>query len=225
MKRMGLLMMMSAIGLLVFGQTKHTELNELSFVLPVMYNKTTVTNVYGPTRSISGTGISYGSGIQYKRTISRNIYVKLGVGFFAQNFSLRRPYNDDDFVALLRTTRSYSYYCLERQLGLGYSTSIKNRYVFDVSANYHMYNSFRQRYSSRDYQNTTITKYQYRFASMVSLMPSLQRKLSETMAVSGGLILPLYTSWKKDPRFDENRNDRYGPSVHIGIQLGVHYRF
>lgn len=217
--------MMSVIGLSGFGQTKNRELNELSFVLPVMYNKTTVTNVYGPTRSITGTGMGYGLGVQYKRTISGNVYVKLGVGVFAQNFSLRRPYEDDDFVSLLRTTRRYSYYCLEPQLGLGYRTSINNKYVFDMSANYHMLNSFRQQYSSRDYQNTTITKYQYRFASMVSVMPSVQRKLSETMAVSTAVILPLYTSWKKDPRFYENRNDTYGPSVHIGIQLGVHYRF
>ncbi len=225
MKKTGLVLFLPLICIIAMGQQNHAESNELSIGLPVLFNKTTVTNVFGPARSISGTGLGYGLSVQYKRYFTKNVYAKLGLGFFAQNFSLRRPYQDDDFVSLLRTTRKYSYHCFDQLIGVGYTSPSKGKYAWDVSVNYHFFKSYRQQYNSRGDQNITVTKYQYQFGQMLTILPSLQRKLSEKMRVSAGLVLPLNTLWHKDPRFYEDRNDRYGPSLHIGLQLGVHYRF
>lgn len=208
-----------------FSQTNNVEANELSFAVPILYNKTTITNVFGPTRQISGTGVSSGISVQYKRILSNGIYAKLGLGYFAQNFSLRRPYEDFDFTALLYTTRKYTYHCWEQTIGVGYSISTSKKSVLDISANYHRLNTFKQKYYSRDDLNITETRSKYHFSSMVSVVPSIQRKISDKIKISTGIIIPILTSWKKDLRFDENRNDTYSPSLHIGIQLGVHYNF
>jgi hypothetical protein len=224
-KRSILLSLMFVTYLVGFSQTDYAETNELSFNLPILYNKTTITNVYGPTRQISGTGISSGINISYKKIISNGIYVKIGLGYFAQNFSLRRPYEDSDFILLLRTTRKYTYHCLEQLLGLGYKSMIGKKYFFDVSANYHQLRTFKQKYFSSDGQNITETKYQYQFASILSVTPSFQRTISDKIKISTGIVIPVITSWKKDIRFDENRNDTYSPSFHLGIQIGVHYHF
>lgn len=225
MRRSILLSLMGLTHLVGFSQTDKVESNELSFNLPVLYNKTTITNVYGPTRQISGTGISSGVNISYKRVISNGIYVKIGLGYFAQNFSLRRPYNDFEFTTVLYTTRKYTYYCWDQAIGLGYKTAFSKKYVFDVSANYHRLSTFKQKYTSRDDINITNTNYRYQFASIISLLPSIQKKVSEKIQISTGLIIPVMTSWKKDVRFAENFNDTYKPTLHFGVQLGVHYNF
>lgn len=208
-----------------FSQTDYAETNELSFNLPILYNKTTITNVYGPTRQISGTGISSGINISYKKIISNGIYVKIGLGFFTQNFSLRRPYKDLDFVSLLRTTRKYNYHCLEQLIGLGYKSRIGKKYFFDLSVNYHQLKTFKQKYFSRNDLNITETKYEYQFASILSVTPLFQRTISDKIKISTGIVIPVITSWKKDIRFAENRNHTYGPSFHLGMQMGIHYHF
>jgi hypothetical protein len=76
-KRSILLSLMFVTYLVGFSQTDYAETNELSFNLPILYNKTTITNVYGPTRQISGTGISSGINISYKKIISNGIYVQI----------------------------------------------------------------------------------------------------------------------------------------------------
>jgi hypothetical protein len=225
MKRSILFPLILVTRLVGFSQTDKVEGNELSLNLPVLYNKTTITNVYGPTRQISGTGISSGINISYKRFISNGIYVKIGLGYFAQNFSLSRPYEDSDFTLVLYTTRKYTYHCLERLIGIGYKSVIGGKYFFDVSANYHQLRTFKQKYFSRDDLNITETNYRYQFASILSIAPSFQRIISDRVKFSTGIVIPVITSWKKDVRFAENRNDTYRPSFHLGIQMGIHYNF
>lgn len=225
MRKSILFLILVATSLTGFGQLSKAKVNELSLGIPVLYNKTTITNVYGPTRPISGTGVSTGISVYYNRTISNGIYVKVGLGYFAQNFSIRRPYEDSDFTTVLYTTRKYTYHCWEQTVGVGYKIALTKKYVFDVSANYHRLSTFKQKYSSRDDLNITKTNSRYYFASMISIIPSLQRTVSDKIKISTGIIVPVLTSWKKDVRFAENRNDTYSPSFHLGIQLGVHYNF
>lgn len=206
-------------------QKNDSSVNEFSIAIPVLYNKTTVTNIYGPTREISGTGVSSGIGVYYKRILSNGVYGKFGLGYFAQNYSIRRPYKDFDFTSLLNTTRKYTYYCWEQAIGIGYKTDIKNNYLIDFSATYHRLNSFKQKYTSLNNRNITVTRNNYHFASMILLTPSIQRKFSNKINISAGILVPVFTSWKKDERFDENRNDKYNPSIHMGLQFGVHYKF
>ena len=203
-------------------EKKHT----LSISVPVFYNSTTITNVFGPTRQISGSRLSFALRASYEHSLTKQFYLKAGVGMFIQSFGSERPFEDFEFVSLLMSTKKYSYSTVEFSAGGGYRKKINAKNELDLGLTYHMLYSFRQKYVPRnDYYAPTITNNKYVFAHMINPSININRKLNSAFSFQYGITIPVLTRWRKDRRFDENPAEFNKPTFHIGATIGVKYHF
>lgn len=111
------------IGALISSSVVSQSLSEkkraIVLSVPVLFNATTVYNVLGPQRDISGTGISNGISISYEQSVSKLLYIKVGTGLFTQRFTLKRPFFDFTPPDLGMATKKYIYNCYEFVVGGG----------------------------------------------------------------------------------------------------------
>lgn len=198
----------------------------LSISVPVFYNSTTITNVYGPTRQISGSRLSFALRASYEHSLTKQLYLKAGIGMFIQSFGNKRPFEDFEFVSLLMSTKKYSYSNIEFSAGGGYIKRINAKNELDLGLTYHMLYTFRQKYVPRDeYYAPTVTNNKYVFAHMINPSININRRLNNAFSFQYGVTIPVLTMWRKDRRFDENTSEFYKPSFHIGATIGVKYHF
>ncbi|MBV9986046.1 MAG: hypothetical protein JO301_00085 [Chitinophagaceae bacterium] len=199
--------------------------DRISIAIPVIWNNTTITNVIGPRRQISGNGISTGLEISYNHPVSKDLFAIGGIGYFNQVFGINRPV--DYSVSIYQpfyTTSGYSYQCIELIAGLGYQGKTHGGYFFTGDITYHYLHSIRQKYPVKNPEPPQINRKSISFGHMLDVSTGINRIVSSKVSVGCGLVVPVIMRLRKDAIFEENTKESYTPSIAVGLTLSLHYR-
>jgi len=217
-----------------FAQTivnHKSDKNQLSLLIPIILNATEVTYyITGNPRQTTSTTFSYGLEANYSRAIFRGFRVSAGVGYFKQRFSNQRPFNYAyDSSLLLLSTKKYAYDNIKYSISLGYKHELKH-VVLQESISYHHLWSFRQKYvpsmlTAMSYRKYQVEQQEYSFGKMVTINADVIKQIDPKFSVAFGLIIPIYTKWRKDQIFWENTNDYYHSKYGIGASVSIIYNF
>lgn len=103
---------------------------------------------------------------------------------------------------------------------------ITDKKSLDIGLTYTASFSYKQTFFPRDilYQ-PTVTTNSNQFAHIVSTAVTINRSISQRTSLQYGLILPIFTRWRKDARFSENTTEFYSPRLQIGATIGLKFHF
>jgi hypothetical protein len=201
----------------------------------VIWNKTTIYNSYSGARAkdITGNAISNGINLNYSRTIYKNLFAKIGAGYFKQKFGMQRGFDYEEthtISGLYYSTEYYSYSTLTYFGGVGYNTIIGEKYNLRFLAAYNFFNTYKQEFK-HDFNglpgniNPQIRKDSYAFGSSIVLQPGISRPLYKNFRIGIDILLPVYNKWRKDKIFREDMNEFYGSDFSIGGSINFIYHF
>jgi hypothetical protein len=225
MKSINLLTACTFLSLFVVAQKKAGP-NQLGFSLPVIRNNTSITNDYGLVRTFEGAALSYGLNLHYSRKIYKGLSLRSGIGYFRQKFGVQRPFNYDDFTNLLFYTKHYHYDNIHWLLGLGYEYRLSSKYALTGDLTYNGLYAYRGTFTP-DFQGRKpqVVKNDFSFGRMVNIGLGLNRTLCRRFSVGAGILLPVYTQWRKDNIFWENDHDFYASISNIGMNISFNHHF
>ena len=211
------------------------KVNEVALSSTFIWNNTTIFNSYSGARAkdISGNALSNGININYSKSIYRNFYGKIGIGYFKQKFGIVRPFDFRETVIstnLLYSTKYYQYKNFNYFIGFGYSKNLSNKYSVKISTIYSFLNSFKQEfnnggYTSREFGNPQTRKEKYHFGNSLITQAGLFREVYKNYKIGVDLLLPVYNKWRKDEIFREDSNEFYGSNFSIGTSINLIYSF
>lgn len=180
----------------------------------------------------SGTAISYGATITYSKNIYKGFFATVGIGYFKQNFGIRRPFdfNGDTITNFGYYTKKYSYENINWIIGLGYDHELNKNYSLHGGLFFNTLYSIRQKYIPSKLTNYTFKKYQvetnsFFFGQVLNLNVGANKKLSPNLSVGADLVLPVHTKWRKDKIFREPENKFYRSKFSIGTSISFKYNF
>lgn len=209
MKKHFLFILLLAASFNGYSQNENDKINAIGISIPVIWNNSNgVFYSAGRRQKPSGKATSFGLSVNYTRSIYKNLYGIVGIGYFKQNFNIIRPFNFDGDVAtnLLYSTKKYNYQCVTLSGGLGYSFKINRKFKINTSANYTLPYSFKQtyeptRYSGAEFKKIQINKLKMQVGDFVNLSLGLEYKISQKISLMPNLIIPIITKWKNDKVF------------------------
>lgn len=204
--------------------------------IPMLWNSSN--GVYyglGRRKEPSGEALSYGINLQYSKSIYKNIFGTVGIGYFNQVFGIKRPidYRMPNIPDILIFSKFYAYNSFHFFAGLGYKQSLGQKFALKGQATYNLYHSFRQRYTPTitNFGGNQINKDSFGLGRMVNLHIDLERKLSKNISVGLGLIVPVLVEWKDDDTMfyklgygDDEQRIAYN-KFSIGTNLFCNYNF
>ncbi|MEJ7679958.1 MAG: hypothetical protein WKG06_19285 [Segetibacter sp.] len=121
--------------------------NKIGLSIPVIWNHSEATHyVLGSAEYPSGKAISYGINFNFSRTIYKNFYSIIGVGYYKQKFGIIRPFRYESPNDFLFSTDSYTYYNMQLYGGLGYKQHINKVLSVNGSTTYNQFYSYKQEY-------------------------------------------------------------------------------
>lgn len=216
----------------LFGQNKQNN-NELTFSLPFVWNKTEIYNSYSGARakSISDDAISYGSNINYSRSVYKAFFVTVGIGYYKQAFGIQRPFDyDDQTTNLLYWTDNYYYQCLQYIAGIGYKQVLSDKYDLKGTITYNHFTTFRQVFdpqytSSAAEGKDQIENKNYSFGKSIIVSGGINREIVKRLSAGIEILFPVYNRWRKDVIFREDASEFYGSKIVIGTGIKVSYKF
>lgn len=212
-------------------------------ISPVLvWNKTTVFDIYSGARAANKTGnaVSTGININYSRTIYKNLFVKIGAGYLKQKFGIKRGFDFEEtrFVTrLFYTTKYYAYDCLNYFGGIGYNKSfskinskiLPNNSEIRLIAIYNFFNTYKQEFK-HDFNNDLfgnlnpqIRIENYYLGNSLVLEAGIYRPIGKQFKVGLDILFPVYNKWRKDKIFKEDMNEFYGSGFSMGSSINFIY--
>jgi hypothetical protein len=205
---------------------------KLELSVPLIYNKTTIYNIFSGARAtyLSGSAISKGLNINYQKKVTGNFFLLAGLGLFTQQFGIERPLNYDDPTNLLFYTKWYKYYTFQLTGGIGYEKHVSNRYSFRTIVSYNSLETYKQNYktlysSNAATQETQISHAKYHFGEMLNIQPGISMLLYKNVECGVDLLIPCYTRYRKDQTFDEDPDEYYHSTFSLGLNLHLSLLF
>ncbi|MDQ6758016.1 MAG: hypothetical protein M3004_13905 [Bacteroidota bacterium] len=206
--------------------------NQVSLSVPIIWNNTTIFNIYSGARAknISGTAISYGININYSKNIFKDIFLKAGIGYFNQNFGIIRPFyfNGDTSTKVQYNTKRYTYGNINWLIGVGYTLHM-GKYLLTTSAVFNELYSIRQTYIptghsvGSPFRNYQIETNSFLFGQFLNLNAGAYKKISKKVSIGADLVVTTYTKWRKDKIFAEDESEFYSSKFCIGTNLSFIY--
>lgn len=218
------------------------RVNEILVSQTMIYNKTTVYDIFSGARSRNetGTAVSNGVNLNYSKTIYKNVYAKIGFGYFKQKFGIHRGFDYEEPVTgtrLFYTTKYYSYHTLNYFGGIGYNKILsksKSKILpknsgFRFLAVYNFFDTYKQEFK-HDFggnlfgnPNPQIRKDNYSFGSSIGLQAGINRPVYKNFGIGLDILLPVYNKWQKDKIFKENMSEFHGSDFSIGTSVNLIY--
>jgi hypothetical protein len=192
----------------------------LEVSMPVIFNNSNgVFYSLGNRRESSGKAVSFGLGVNYSRYLSKNFFLKGGIGYFKQSFNIIRPFefNGDTISNLLYSTKKYQYHCIGINAALGYSHDLNKNLKLNGAIAFNVLNSYRQTYNPNgldplipkpDQINTKSERIGYSANVSVGLEYYINRHIS----IGADISIPVVTQWKDDEIFI---NSQFGNDARI----------
>jgi hypothetical protein len=216
-------------------QEKSNRVHELGLSVPVLWNSSQgVYYTLGSRKEPSGEALSYGINLHYSKSIYKNIFGTVGIGYFNQAFGIERKIDyDAGELKPLIWSKSYAYNSFHFFAGLGYKQSLGQKFALKGQATYNLYHSFRQRYTptTTAFGGNQINKNSLNIGRMFNLHIDVERKLSKKLSIGLGLIVPVMVEWENDKMFFEllgyanDENKIAYNKFSIGTNLCCNYNF
>lgn len=191
--------------LITYSQTENKKINSVGISVPIIWNNSKAAYYQlGTRKEPEGKGTSFGIGINYSRTIYKNLFGVIGIGYFKQAFGIKRPF---DFVAPdgtkpLVQTESYSYDNLHLRLGIGYEVKLSNTISANGIISYNKYNCYKQKYNQTYFPNySQINNNHIALGNMIDLDFGVVKYISKKISIGVNLLLPISTNWNNDETF------------------------
>ena len=241
MKKSRLLLFTILTNFPAFCISQNIHVNEIAISPALIWNKTTIYDIYSGARAKNktGTALSRGINLNYSKTIYKNFYAKIGIGYFNQKFGVHRGFDFEETVTgtrLFYSTQYYSYHTLNYLAGMGYSILLsKNKSkilpknsAFRLLALYNIYNTYKQEFKhdgnfSGGNINPQIRKENYSLGNSIILQAGINRPLHKNFSTGLDILLPVYSKWRKDFIFRENMNEFHGSGFSIGSSINFIY--
>lgn len=183
----------------------HTK--SIGISIPAIWNNSKSTYYQlGNPKHPKGNDISYGMNINYSQSFYKGMYWELEIGFFKQNFKIRRTfyYNDNPWQ-LGYSTQSYSYNNIHLFTAVGYKKRVRYNLILNGSVSYNYLNSLRQKYIvDKDYRIWQSNKKSIPLENLVILDLGIERSISPKISFGTDRIIPVYSHWHKDEIFINN---------------------
>ncbi|MCZ2223206.1 MAG: hypothetical protein LC122_06205 [Chitinophagales bacterium] len=207
------------------------ENGRIGITIPVIYNNSKgVYYTSGNRREPTGNAISYGININYSHFLYKNLYIIGGVGLYAQNFDIQRPfqYKTPDGTEPLVSTKKYTYQNIQFLIGVGCEKMISDKWSLGGQLSYNIYSSYRQKYEQEYFPGKNeVYKNRLMLGSTVNLDLRCERYLNNRFSIGAAIIFPVYTHWNDDKIFnkydyaDDTQIIAY-PKFSLGANLSVY---
>src|SRR5258706_858677 len=217
----------------MFGQ------GSLTLSIPVIYHTVNVTNNWSPPTAgnrndkFYGSSVGYGAGLNYSFRPSffiknSHILLNMGVGYFQEQFGIKRPFDYNSPIYLIFYTNSYSYQCWQLSGGVTYNYPFSKKYFLSGNLTYSWLNSFRQYYTPTynagfgDF--TQMNNKPIDVGNMLTLSIGMNRNLSNRFSLGLSVLIPVYIRWRNDKIFGDDPSTFYSPKFSLGSNISIAYR-
>jgi len=196
----------SLIGLNGISQEKKQK-NYVGIEMPIIWNHSEAKYYQlGSPVHKTGKSLSYGINVNYSTILYKQIFGKIGVGYFKQNFNIERPFDFDDPTSLSFYTKSYSYENIYLLLGIGYKQILTNKINLNGLFEFIQLISYKQKYtpaktSNSSFQNSQKNSKTITLGKIFNAAIGLERIINQQFSVEFEVLLPLKTEWNNDPIF------------------------
>jgi hypothetical protein len=189
---------------MVLNAQKKT-VNTLGISVPIIWNKSYgVFYALGTRKEPEGKSKSMGVNINYNRTIYKNIFGIVGIGYLKQNFKIARPFEFDSPTNLLYSSQSYSYSSVQFDLGLGILINLNGKFKLVPKVKYSHLNSYKQKYIVyKDLGTEQTNKLNFSLGNILQSSLEFDYKISKQFSLGVGILVPLSIKWKNDNIFFE----------------------
>lgn len=203
MKKIIFLIALLSSNIAIYAQTK--KINSICISVPVIWNKSS--GVYyqlGNRKEPEGKGRSAGIGINYSRSIYKNVFGIIGFGYFKQNFSISRPFDFNSPTNLLFRTQNYSYSNIEFEFALGGLITLNKKFNLIPKIGYSKLYSIKQRYIvNKEYGTKQNNNYKFSLGDMYKSSLELNYFISKQFRMGIGIVVPFNINWNDDKIFFE----------------------
>lgn len=214
-----------------YSQGKNEKLSTVGISIPLIWNNSeAIFYRLGSPMYPSGKAISYGININYSRTIYKNLYGIIGVGYFKQKFGIIRPFNYDSPDRFGFATDSYSYYNAHLFGGLGYKLTAGKTVAIIGNITYNQLYSFRQKYINRSPVPSQINHKSISIGRMINMSVGIEKNISRKISIGLDATIPLSTHWNNDEMFYKNEYSNDTQQIgrnkfSIGTIISCNYHF
>lgn len=218
-----------------YSQNNTDEVNKIGISLPVVLNNSQgVFYALGSRKEPTGKGISWGINLNYSKSIYKNLFGIIGVGYFKQSFGIERPFNyiTPDGSKPLVYTKKYVYNSVHFSIGIGYKKNVTKCLSIKGAVLYNWYSSYAQKYAPKNYFAgvSQINHKPLSIGNMINLNFGVEKRLNKKISLGFDFLLPLLIHWNNDAIFYKlgYANDE-GQIAHnkfsIGASVSCNYHF
>ncbi|MCK9403066.1 MAG: hypothetical protein M0Q26_06680 [Chitinophagaceae bacterium] len=236
MKKQLLIMFLISLTILSYSQGKNEKKSAIGISIPLIWNNSEATYYQlGSSRYPSGKAISYGININHFRTIYKNIFGIIGIGYFKQVFAIPRPFEFDDPTNLPFYTKSYKYDNIQLLAGFGYSKNLKNNFSIKGSLTYNQFYSYKQKYtpeylSNSSFQSSQVNHKSMSIGRMINFNIGMEKNITKKISIGLDGLLPISNHWNNDDIFvkyyyPENSQQIGRNKFSIGTNISCIYHF
>jgi hypothetical protein len=183
-------------------------------------------------------GTSWGGNTNYKLPVRKNLYLKVGVGYYRYSFNKIDSYNPQFGRATARiinfpsplyivfATDKYWYNCVSMNIGIEKLFNIKKKTVIVTGINLNNFYTYSQYYHITANYPTGPPNHRYTlknnhyFGFSANLQATLLRRIGK-IAIGPSVILPVFDLWKQDGTFPQETNSGSRSKWLNGIGLGI----
>jgi len=227
------LVYLTTIQITVYGQAGFT------LSVPVIYGKVELTNNWSPPTAINrhnqfdGTSLWTAINLDYSfdptfLIKNKKILMNIGLGYFNQQFNVKRPFDYNSPLQPMFYTDNYAYYGLQGTLGMSYNYSLRKNYFLSGNLSYSWLRSFRQEYTFLytylGSDRIQVNNNQIDFGNMLILSIGIYKHLGSKLSLGLDIIAPLYTCWRNDKIFKDDPSKFSHPKYSFGSSLSITYR-
>lgn len=213
------------------SQTEKHKIKSIGISIPVVWNNSEATYYrLGSPMYPSGKAISYGININHCRTIYKNLFGIVGIGYFKQSFGIIRPFNYDSPNSFGYATDSYSYYNAHLYGGFGYKSTLGRSVALMGKITYNHLYSFRQKYINRSPVPSQINHNSMSIGRMINLNIGVDRNITKKVSIGLDVQLPISSHWNNDEIFVKYEYSNDAQQIgrnkfSIGTAISCNYNF
>lgn len=207
------------------------KLRTVGISLPIIWNNSEATYYQlGNPKYPKGKGISFGINLNHSRTIYKNLYGVIGIGYFKQTFGIIRPFRYDSQLAFGFSTDSYKYDNIQFYGGLGYKLKATKVLLINGNIIYNQFYSFRQKYINHSPVEAQINHKFISIGRLLNITIGIERNISKKFSIGVDALIPISTHWNNDEIFynlgyatDEQQIGRTKSSIGVSVTCNYHF--